>query len=116
MGDIRPVGIIVLSLILVGLAVVVLVKARSSRHPRVFVIASLLGGLAGMELVLLNGAWQGGHLSDGGVLTYALGVPIPMVAPFLAAGALVGAVAGVLCVFMYRGVLATRGREHGART
>jgi hypothetical protein len=100
------------SLILFGLAVVVFVKARTARRPRVFLVASLLGCLAGMELVLLNGALQGGHLSDGGVLIYAWGVPlVPMVAPFLAVGALLGAVAGVLGVLVYRGASATWGRD-----
>jgi hypothetical protein len=101
-----------LALILIGLAAVVLIKARTARRPRVFVVASLLGGLAGMELVLLNGARQGGHLSDGGVLLYAWGVPlVPGVAPVLAAGALRGALAGVLGVLVYRGASATWGRR-----
>lgn len=101
-----------LALILAGLAAVVLIRARTARHPRPFVVACLLGGLAGMELVLLNGARQGGHLSDGGVLIYAWGVPlVPMVAPFLAAGAVFGALAGVLSVLVYRGASVTWGRE-----
>jgi hypothetical protein len=112
----RPPGdtwtVIQLALILAGLAAVVLLKAKTARRPRVFVIASLLGGLAGMELKLLNGALQGGHLSDGGVLVYAWGVPlVPMVAPFLAAGAGLGAVAGILAVLVYRGATATWGSK-----
>jgi hypothetical protein len=101
-----------LSLVLIGLAVLVVVKARTARRPRVFLVASVLGGLAGMELVLLNGARQGGHLSDGGALIYAWGVTlVPMVAPFLGAGALLGAIAGVLGVLVYRGASATWGRK-----
>jgi hypothetical protein len=101
-----------LALIVAGLAAIVLFKARSARRPRPVVVAALLGGLAGVELVLLNGALQGGHLSDGGVLIYAWGVPlVPIVVPFLAAGAMFGAVAGVLSVLVYRGATVTWGRK-----
>lgn len=103
-----------LSLILLGLAVVVLVRARTARRPRVFIVASVLGALAGMELVLLNGARQGAHLSDGGSLIYAWGVPlVPMVVPFFAAGALLGAFLGVLGVLVYRGASTTWGPKAG---
>jgi hypothetical protein len=60
-----------LSLVLIGLALVVVVKARTARRPRVFIVASVLGGLAGMQLALLYAAWQGAHLSDGGAFISA---------------------------------------------
>ena len=103
---------ILFSLVLVGVAVVVFLMARTARRPRVFVVASVLGGLAGMQLALLYAAWQGAHLSDGGAFISARGVTlVPLVAVFLAAWAFFGALAGVLAVLVYRGASATWGRD-----
>ena len=97
-----------LSLVLIGLAIVVIVKARRAQRPRVFVVASVLGGLGGMQVALLYAAWQGAHLSDGGAFITAGGVTlVPLVAVFLAAWAFFGALAGILGVLVYRGASAT---------
>ena len=106
-----------LSLVLIGLALVVVVKVRTAERPRVFLVASILGGLAGMQLMLLYGAWRSGHLSDGGAFITAWGVPIvPSVTVFLAAWAFVGALTGVLGVLVYRGASATWGGRTGETT
>jgi hypothetical protein len=99
-----------LSLVLIGLALVVFFKTRTARRPSVFVVASVLGGLAGMQLALLYATWQGAHLSDGGAFISARGVTlVPLVAVFLAAWAFFGALAGVLGVLVYRGASSTWG-------
>jgi hypothetical protein len=106
-----------LSLVLIGVALVVVVKARTARRPRVFVVASILGGLAGMQLALLYGAWEGAQLLDGRAIVSAWGVTIvPLVAVFLAAWAFFGALAGVLGVLVYRGASATWGGRTGDAT
>lgn len=102
---------ILLSVVAAGIGIGVVIYAWTSSSPRVLVIASVLGGVVGLELMLFNAARQGvSSLSESGAFIKAGEVTLVPVAAFpLGVAALLGALAAVVGVLAFRGALATWG-------
>ncbi len=104
---------LMLLLALAAAGIGVVIYAWVSPSPRVIVIASVLGGVAGLELMLFNAARQGiTSLSESGAFIRVLDVTlVPVVWALLGAAALVGALVAVVGVLAYREARATWSRE-----